>query len=69
METKLRELQEKLAVEEADKLAESLAITTLTGSFIEAGSAAREFDMRMRQMTGIAKAVQVAAYARMFVEM
>lgn len=56
------------AVEEADKLAESLAITTLTGSFIEAGSAAREFDMRMRQMTGIAKAVQVAAYARMFVE-
>jgi SNF2 family DNA or RNA helicase len=56
------------AIKEADELTKSLAITTLTGSFNEAGQAARQFDMRMRQITGIAKASRVAAYARMFIE-
>jgi hypothetical protein len=56
------------AVEDAEALAEQLAISTLTGSFSEAGEAAREFDMRMRELTGIAKAKSVAAWVRMFVE-
>lgn len=56
------------AVEDAEALAEQLAISTLTGSFNEAGEAAREFDMRMRELTGIAKAKAVAAWVRMFVE-
>lgn len=56
------------AVEDSAKLAESLAMTALTGDFNDAGMAAREFDLRMREMTGIAKARQVAAYTRMFVE-
>lgn len=36
--------------------------------FTEKGEAAREFDMRMRQATGIAKAPFVAAFVRMLVE-
>lgn len=56
------------AIDEAERLAESLAIKTLSGSFEESGRAAREFDMRMRLMTGVAKAVQVAGFVRMFVE-
>lgn len=56
------------AVADAEALAEQLAITTLTGSFAEAGQAAREFDMRMRELTGISKAKAVAAWVRMFVE-
>ncbi|KXS55014.1 MAG: putative helicase [Marinobacter sp. T13-3] len=56
------------AVTEAEELAASLAITTLTGSFQEAGMASREFDMRMREMTGIAKAHEAAAFTRMLVE-
>jgi len=56
------------AILETELLAEQLAIKTLTANFEEAGQAAREFDLKMREMTGIAKAVHVAAYARMFVE-
>jgi SNF2 family DNA or RNA helicase len=52
------------AIKEADALTRSLAMATLTGGFKEAG----QFDLRMRQMTGIAKASRVAAYARMFIE-
>ncbi|MEG3764942.1 DEAD/DEAH box helicase [Alteromonas sp. 14N.309.X.WAT.G.H12] len=55
-------------VASAEALAEKLALKTLTANFQEAGMAAREFDMKMREMTGIAKASQTAAYARMFVE-
>jgi hypothetical protein len=55
-------------VSDSIALAESLAVTTLTAGFAEAGMAARDFDMRLRQLTGIAKAKSVAAYARMFVE-
>lgn len=56
------------AVKDAEALAEQLAITTLTGSFEIAGQAAREFDMRMRELTGISKAKSVAAWVRVFVE-
>ncbi|WP_196161004.1 DEAD/DEAH box helicase [Reinekea sp. G2M2-21] len=56
------------SVADAEALAEKLAITTLTGSFEESGQAAREFDMRMRELTGISKAKAVAAWVRMFVE-
>ncbi|WP_052692290.1 SNF2-related protein [Teredinibacter purpureus] len=56
------------AVEDSEDLAKQLAMTTLTGSFSEAGSAAREFDMRLRQMTGIVKAKATASYVRMLVE-
>ena len=37
----------------------------LSGDFVEAGSAARELDLKMRQMTGIAKARSVAAYVKL----
>lgn len=55
-------------VDEAEALAEQLAITTLSGGFQEAGAAAREFDLRMRELTGISKAKSVAAWVRVFVE-
>lgn len=55
-------------VKDAEELALSLAMTTVSGSFAESGQAAREFDMRMRESTGIGKAKSVAAYARMVIE-
>lgn len=42
-----------------------LAKIILEGSFTQQGQASRELDMRMRQATGIAKAVYVAEFARM----
>lgn len=56
------------SVKEAADLAEKLAIKTLSGSFQESGQATREFDLKMRELTGIAKAKGVAAYVRMFIE-
>lgn len=47
--------------DEAAALAEKAA----TGSFMERGEASRELDLRVRQATGIAKAVGVARYAEM----
>lgn len=55
-------------VQENEELAVSLAMTTLTGDFKTAGVAARDFDMKMREMTGIAKARAVAAYVKMVAE-
>lgn len=55
-------------VKEAESLAESLAMTALTGNQHESRLATTQFDLRMRQLTGIAKAKQVAAYVRMFAE-
>jgi len=49
-------------------LTRKLALTVLNGSFTEAGQAARELDMRMRQLTGIGKARSVAAYVRMLLQ-
>jgi len=50
------------AAEDAEALFKTLALTVLEGSFVQAGQAARELDMRMRLVTGMAKADQVAAY-------
>ncbi|MBO1897744.1 DEAD/DEAH box helicase [Shewanella sp. BF02_Schw] len=55
-------------VADMEVLAEQLAVKTLSGSYMERGQAAREFDLKMREMTGIAKAHSVAAYVRMFIE-
>lgn len=56
------------SVADTEALAERLAITTLNGGFFESGHAARELDLRLRQMTGIAKAKATAQYVRMFIE-
>ena len=41
-----------------------LARQVVSGSFVERGQAAREFDMRMRHATGLAKAKHVAAFVK-----
>jgi len=51
-----------------DELARSLAMKVVSGSFVERGLAAREFDIMMRQWTGVAKARAVAAYARILLD-
>jgi hypothetical protein len=56
---------------ESDKvfeLARKLALRTITGSFMERGSAARELDLMVRQATGVGKAKPVAAYVRILLE-
>jgi SNF2 family DNA or RNA helicase len=50
------------------KLAQQLAMRIFTGSFHESGEAAREFDMRLRKLTGVAKAHAVAVHVKMLVE-
>ena len=54
----------------ADEAAEmaNLARTVISGAFVERGQAAREFDMRMRHATGVAKARGVARFVRMLLE-
>lgn len=56
------------AVNAVEDLARTLAIKATTGSFIERGSAARDLDVMMRQVTGVAKAKSVALFARLMVE-
>lgn len=56
------------AVSAVEDLAHALAIKATTGSFTERGSAVRELDMLMRQVTGVAKAKTVAMFARIMVE-
>ena len=53
------------AVADEEELIRSLALSVVSGSFVQAGQAARELDMKMRMMTGVAKARAVAAYVRM----
>ncbi|MCY9870344.1 SNF2-related protein [Vibrio barjaei] len=55
-------------LQDSQELAEKLAIQTLTGGFQESGEAARKFDLKMRELTGVAKAKASAAYARMMIE-
>lgn len=55
-------------VMKADELAKQLAMKVLNGSFTESGTAAREFDMLLRKVTGISKAREVAAYVKMIVD-
>jgi hypothetical protein len=54
--------------ENAELLAKKLAIKVLNGSFVEAGSAARELDAFARLQTGLAKANGVAAIAKMYLD-
>lgn len=49
-------------------LAGKLARKTLTGSFMERGTAARELDLLVRKATGVAKAHSVAAYVRILLD-
>jgi hypothetical protein len=56
------------AVKHEEAITRSLAIKVLSGDFVEAGSAARELDLKMRMMTGIAKARSVAAYVRLLLK-
>ncbi|MEZ0262040.1 MAG: SNF2-related protein [Alphaproteobacteria bacterium] len=56
------------AVEDVEALAKQLAIKATTGTFFERGNAARELDIMMRQVTGVAKAKNVALFTRMVVE-
>lgn len=55
-------------VKDAEELAKKLAITALSGSFMERGNAARQLDIKAREMTGISKAKYVAEFVRMVVE-
>lgn len=48
--------------------ADALARTILTGSFVDRGAAARQFDLELRQATGLAKATFVAELVRMLVD-
>lgn len=50
------------------ELQRRLALRVLQGGWGDAGQAARELDLLMRQQTGVAKARSVAAYARTLVE-
>lgn len=47
--------------------ADELARLLLSGTFLERGQAAREFDLQLRQATGLAKAPYVAELVRMLV--
>lgn len=53
------------ATEREEEITRQLALTVLRGDFVDAGKAARELDLKMRMMTGIAKARAVAAYVRL----
>jgi len=55
-------------VRDVAELAKKLAITALTGSFVERGQAYRDLDIRMRHATGVSKAKYVADFVRMVIE-
>ncbi len=55
-------------VEKHETFLRQLAVKVTTGSFHERGEASREFDMRMRQITGIAKAQHVAAFVKILLD-
>jgi SNF2 family DNA or RNA helicase len=56
-------------VKKSEELARDLAMKVVRGaSFVERGMAAREFDIYMRQQTGIAKAREVAEYVKILLE-
>lgn len=59
------EFDHRAAADELE-LARTLALTVMrSSSFVESGRAARELDLKMRQITGIAKAKAVAVYVKM----
>jgi len=56
------------AVSSFEEIAKQLAVTAMTGSFIQRGQASRDLDMMARQITGIAKARSVAEIVRTLLE-
>jgi superfamily II DNA or RNA helicase len=54
--------------EQATSSADVLAQIILNGTFLERGTAAREFDLQLRRATGVAKAPYLAEFIRMLVE-
>lgn len=54
--------------DQATEIAKQLSIRSLTGSFVERGSAARELDMLVRQVTGVSKAKYVAEFVKILLE-
>ena len=59
---------DRIALEKEEDILRTLANTVLTGRFEEAGQAARELDIKMRHLTGVAKAKPVAAYVKMLLQ-
>jgi hypothetical protein len=57
-----------VAMRSVDELAQTLAVRATSGTFTERGEATRELDLRVRHATGLAKAANVAAMARIIVE-
>lgn len=55
-------------LENEEEAMRALALRVTSGSFTDRGMAAREFDMRMRQATGVAKAPHVANFVKMLLE-
>lgn len=56
------------AVEGEEAIMRQLAQAVLKADFAESGRAARELDMKLRQLTGIAKAKAVAAYVSLLLK-
>src|SRR3546814_3141016 len=54
-----------VALQKEEEILKSLAQRVLTGSFHDRGEASRQLDIKMRQITGVAKARPVAAYVDM----
>lgn len=59
---------DRIALAKEEEILKALADTVLTGKFNEAGQAARELDVKMRHLTGVAKAKPVAAYVDMLLK-
>jgi hypothetical protein len=61
------EYDQEMVDNEMDLL-RKLAVVITTGSFTERGDASRQFDLRLRQITGISKAKYVAAFVKMLLD-
>jgi SNF2 family DNA or RNA helicase len=55
-------------VQSVEELAHTLAVRVTTGEFVDRGLAARELNILVRQMTGVAKAKAVANYVKVLLE-
>lgn len=55
-------------VRKAEEIARQLAMKVVRGSFVERGMASREFDIFLRQQTGLAKAREVAEFVKILLE-
>lgn len=56
---------DEVALAKEEDILRSLAQRVLTGNFHDRGTAARDLDVKMRHITGVAKAKPVAAYVEM----